>query len=58
MASKRYTDQDVIDAVKTSKCFAEVCRKIGLSERGSNTSTVKKIIKRLNLDISHFTGSL
>ena len=58
MASKRYTDQDVINAVKTSKCFAEVCRKIGLSERGSNTSTVKKIIKRLNLDISHFTGSL
>lgn len=56
MAKRKYTDQQVIDAVKESYSIAEVCRKVGLSERGSNPITIKKIISELNLDTSHFTG--
>lgn len=58
MASKRYTIQNVIDAVKESYSYAEVCRKIGLSERGSNTKTIKKIVENNQIDTSHFTGQL
>ena len=56
MGKRKYTDQQVIDAVKESYSIAEVCRKVGLSEKGSNSTTIKKIISNLNLDISHFTG--
>lgn len=56
MAKRKYTDQQVIDAVKESHSIAEVCRKVGLSEHGSNPTTIKKIITNLNLDTSHFTG--
>lgn len=57
MSSKRYTKEQVIEAVKVSKSNAEVCRRIGISPKGGNSKTVKKIIQKLNLDISHFTGS-
>lgn len=56
MKSKRYTDEQFIEAVNESHSYAEVCRKIGLVPKGSNPRTVKFNIKRLNLDISHFTG--
>ena len=55
MASKRYTNEDIINAVKNSFSYAEVCRKIGISPRGGNSNTVKRKIQELGLDISHFT---
>ena len=55
MASNRYTKEDIIKAVKTSKSYAEVCRKLGLSPYGGNPTTIKKKIKEYDLDISHFT---
>lgn len=55
MASKRYTKENVIEAVKTSKSYAEACRKLGLSPRGGNPKTLKKKIEEYGLDISHFT---
>jgi predicted RNA-binding Zn-ribbon protein involved in translation (DUF1610 family) len=42
------------DAVKTSECFADVCRKINLPIRGKNYTTLKAWIKKLELDTSHF----
>ena len=58
MGKKRnWTDQDFIIAVKESKSYADVIRKLGLKVAGSNYDTVKRKIKELNLDITHFTGS-
>ena len=57
MASKKYTEEQFKQAVKDSKSYAEVCRKIGISPKGGNLNTVKKKIEDLNLDKSHFTGS-
>lgn len=42
------------DAVKKSECYADVCKMVGLSVRGPNYDTIKRYIKQLNLDISHF----
>lgn len=57
MSSKRkWTDDQFISAVKTSKSYAEVIQKLGLKVAGSNYDTVKRKIKELNLDTSHMTG--
>lgn len=57
MASKKYTKEQFIQAVKDSKSYAAVCRCIGISPKGGNLNTVKKKIEELNLDKSHFTGA-
>jgi len=43
------------EAVKESRTIADVCRKIGWKPQGGNYRYVKRYIKELNLDISHFT---
>ena len=56
MSSKKYTQEQFIEAVKTSYSYAEVCRQIGLTPKGGNLRTVKGKIQKLELDTSHFTG--
>jgi len=53
---RTYTEEQIIDAVKTSLSIREVLGKLNLKEAGGNYSTTKKYIKELNLDTSHFTG--
>lgn len=57
MSKRKWTDEQLIEAVKTSLSFAEVMRKLGLKPAGSNYDTVKRKIKEYNLDISHMTGA-
>ncbi len=56
MASKNYTQEQFIEAVKNSYSYSEVCRKIGISPKGGNLKTVKNKIIDLGLDMDHFTG--
>lgn len=58
MNKKKWTDEQFINAVKTSFSYAEVLRKIELKEAGSNYDTVKRKIAELNLDTSHMTGKV
>ncbi len=53
---KRYTDQEVIDAVRSSFSIANVLRLLGLSPTGANYSEMHAHFARLALDTSHFTG--
>ena len=53
-----YTDQDIINAVKTSLSIRQVILKLNLIPAGGNYSTIHNKIKKLNLDTSHFTGQL
>lgn len=53
---KNYTDDQIREAVATSFSIAKVCEKIGLSPVGGNYATIKRKIKLLELDSSHFTG--
>lgn len=58
MSKRKWTDEQFIEAVKTSLSYAEVIRKIGLKPAGSNYDTVKNKIRELNLDTSHMTGKV
>lgn len=59
MSKKRkWTDNQFIEAVRTSLSYAQVIEKLGLIPAGSNYDTVKRKIKELNLDISHMTGKV
>lgn len=42
--------------VEESYTYADVCRKLGWKPTGANYTYVKKYIKELELDTSHFTG--
>lgn len=56
MATRKYTKEQFIQAVKENKSYAGVMKQLGLIPAGGNYETVKKKITKLNLDISHFTG--
>ena len=56
MSKRKWTDEQFIEAIKTSLSYAQVLEKIGLKPAGSNYDTVKKKIIELNLDVSHMTG--
>lgn len=56
MSRRKWTDEQFVEAVKTSLSYAEVLRKLGLKTAGSNYDTVKRKIIELNLDTSHMTG--
>lgn len=56
MKNKKYTEQELKDAVKTSTSYRQVLSKLQLKEAGGNYECLKKAISELKLDISHFTG--
>lgn len=56
MKKKNWNDEQLIKAVKENLSIAGVIRALGLKPMGGNYDTIKRRIKKLNLDISHFTG--
>jgi hypothetical protein len=56
MSKRKWLDEQMIHAVQTSKTMAEVIRTLGLKVRPGNYTTLRKYIKLLKLDTSHFTG--
>jgi 5-methylcytosine-specific restriction endonuclease McrA len=56
MSRRKWTDDELIAAVKESKSYAKTMGAIGLKPAGGNFESIKKHIKRLNLSTSHFTG--
>lgn len=51
-----YTEHDVRDAVATSLSYAEVLRKLGVRPAGGNYDTIKRLVRKMEVDTSHFTG--
>lgn len=56
MTNKKWSDDDLINAVKNSYSIRSVLSKLNVVEAGGNYATIKKHISRLNIDTSHFTG--
>lgn len=56
MKSRKYTNKQLEEAVKTSYSISAVLKKIGLTPAGGNYESIKKRIQELNLDTSHFLG--
>ena len=54
--TKKYNDDEFIQAIKDSKSIREVLRRLEIKEAGGNYLTVKRKIKELGLDVSHFHG--
>lgn len=56
MRKRKYTYEQLVEAVKTSTSYRQVMSKLGLIEAGGNYASTKNIISKYNLDITHFTG--
>src|SRR5690349_10230073 len=56
MTNRRYTDEDIIAAVRSSFSIASVLKRLGLSATGANYKGMHAHFSRLRLDTSHFTG--
>jgi 5-methylcytosine-specific restriction endonuclease McrA len=57
MPTRRWTDDQLVEAVKNSVSYAQVIKALGLSGKSmSSYDTVKRHIARLGIDFSHFTG--
>lgn len=53
---RKYTNDDLIAAVRENHSIAGVLRQLGLRPIGGNYRTVNRLIKSLGIDTSHFTG--
>ncbi|HEY7158558.1 MAG TPA: hypothetical protein VH575_31730 [Gemmataceae bacterium] len=53
---RRYTDAEIIEAVRSSFSIARVLTLLGLSPTGANYKGMHAHFARLGLDTSHFTG--
>ena len=51
-----YSEQDLREAVKKSTSIRQVLEKLNIVPAGGNYQTTNRRIKKLNIDISHFTG--
>jgi hypothetical protein len=51
-----YTNEELQKAISLSFSIANVLKLLGLAPKGGNYRTIKKRIKSLNIDTSHFTG--
>lgn len=51
---KKFSDEAIIEAVKTSISFCEVCKKIGCKYTGGSYTNIVSRIKNLGIDFSHF----
>ena len=51
-----YSEQDLREAVIKSSCIRHVIEKLDIVPTGGNYQTSNRRIKKLNIDISHFTG--
>lgn len=58
MSIKKWSDNDLKNAISISKNYSDVLRRLNLSISNGNYIIIKNHILRLNLDISHFTRSL
>lgn len=53
---RKWSDQELKHAVKSSYSIRQVLKKLGLVEAGGNYQHVRRIIKELNVNTSHFKG--
>jgi hypothetical protein len=56
MSQRRYSDEQLVSAVAASRSMREVLFKLGLKPAGGNYEVVRKRLRELNLDTTHFLG--
>lgn len=56
MGRRKYTDQQIIEAVPKASSYRELAKLLGVAGAGSSFYNMKKIVARLNLSTEHFLG--
>jgi hypothetical protein len=56
MNRHKYSIEELIVAVESSFSIVETCRKLNIRPVGGNYKTLKIVLERNKIDISHFTG--
>ena len=56
MRIPKYTHENVVQAVSNSDSIRQVLSKLELKQAGGNYKSIKNLIEKLQLDISHFKG--
>src|SRR3989344_3586321 len=56
MRKRSWSEVQLIEAARTSASLRQVIAKLGLIEAGGNYDQVRKYIKGLEIDITHFKG--
>lgn len=51
-----YTESDIIEQAKLARGLADLLRRLDLKVAGGNFNTIKKKLKILNIDTSHWKG--
>ncbi|MBI3241037.1 MAG: hypothetical protein HYZ49_01925 [Chloroflexi bacterium] len=54
--TRKYTDKQFIDAIRRAHSHRQALSMLGLKEAGGNYAALKRRIKELALDTSHWTG--
>jgi len=57
ISKDKYKKDKIEKAVKDSLCFKDVCRNLDISHQGGAYIKLKILIKKYNIDCSHFLGS-
>lgn len=52
----RYTEEEIKEIFESSTSYREAMMKLGYAVSGSAHETMKGLVKRFDLDVSHFTG--
>lgn len=53
---RKYTDEDVINTAKKATSLNGMLKELGLRQAGGNFCNMKRILQKLNVDTSHWTG--
>lgn len=53
---RKYNEDTLREAVSKNYSIRGVLRTLGLAAAGGNYESIKQLIKKLSLDVSHFTG--
>jgi len=56
MKLHKYSEEQLIEAVKSSTSFRQVLQRLNVAPYGGNYDVLRKALKFFNLDTSHFTG--
>ena len=56
MRKKRYPEEELVEAIRTSRSIRQALMKVGIAPYGGNYATVRMLIKKHNIDTSHMTG--
>ena len=54
---REYTNEDIITYSKEVKSIAGLLKKLDLRIAGGNYTNIKRLLQKLNVDCSHWTGS-